>query len=51
MNRLEKVPDKKIEGDQIIVHTNSERIIEIVPCLKSLDLAYEIEPSFLHRIE
>ena len=51
MNRLEKVPDKKVQEDQMIVHTNSERIIEIVPCIQSANITYEIEPSFPHNIE
>lgn len=51
MNRLKKVPDKKIQGDQMIVHTNSERIIEIVQCLLTVDFAYDIEPPFPHKIE
>ena len=51
MNRLEKVPDKKIQGEQMIVHTNSERIIEIVQCLRTADFAYDIEPPFPHKIE
>ncbi|MDE7205939.1 MAG: hypothetical protein K2N90_02040 [Lachnospiraceae bacterium] len=50
MNRLDKIPDKKIQGDQMTVHTNSEKILEMVPYLRSMDFAYEIEPSFPHRI-
>ena len=51
MNCLEKVPDKKIQGDKMIIHTNSEKIIEIVPCLQSADFTYDIEPSFPHKID
>lgn len=51
MNRLEKVPDKKIQGDKMIIHTNSEKIIEIVPYIQSAGCAYDIEPPFPHKID
>ena len=51
MNRLEKVPNKRIQEEQMIIHTNSERIIEIVQCLQSVGLTYDIEPPFPHKIE
>lgn len=51
MNRLDKIPDKRIQGDQMIVLANSEEILEIVPYLRSMNSAYEIEPSFPHRIK
>ena len=50
MNRLEMLPDKKIQGEQMIVHTNSVRIIELVSYLRTMDFAYEIEPPFPHKI-
>lgn len=51
MKQLNKIPNKKIQGDQMSVYINSEKILEIVPYLRSMDFAYEIEPPFPHRIE
>lgn len=51
MNRLKKVPNKRIQEEKMIVYTNSERTIEIVQCLQSVGLTYDIEPSFPHKIE
>lgn len=51
MNRLKSVQEKKIQGDQMIVHSNSEGVIEIVPFLRTAGLTYDIEPPFPHKIE
>ena len=39
------------QGDQMIIHTNSEKIIEIVPYIQSAGCAYDIEPPFPHKID
>ncbi|MDE7476959.1 MAG: hypothetical protein K2M91_03255 [Lachnospiraceae bacterium] len=51
MNCLQRLPDKKIQGDQILVHTDSERILELVPYLRLINFAYEISPPFPHKID
>lgn len=51
MNCLKKLPNKEIQGDQMIIHTNSEKIIEIVPYIQSAGCAYDIEPPFPHKID
>lgn len=51
MNCLEKVVEKEIQGDQMIINTNSEGIIEIASYLGDAGYTYDIDPSFPHKID
>ena len=51
MNRLDKVVEKKIQGDRMIINTNSEGIIEIASYLGDAGYTYDIDPSFPHKID